>query len=97
MPNTGQITALSPLQIDMNKVKLDVLKPWITRKIAEFLKMDDDVVVEFVFNQLEEKVRQLFLFVSSGSCIILGTGTVLNVKSPVRWWSPFQRAKLDRR
>jgi serine/arginine repetitive matrix protein 1 len=41
----------------MNKVKLDVLKPWITKKIAEFLKMDDDVVVEFVFNQLEEKVR----------------------------------------
>jgi hypothetical protein len=66
-----------PFQIDMNKVKLDVLKPWITRKIAEFLKMDDDVVVEFVFNQLEEKVRQLFLFVSSDSCIILGT--VLNV------------------
>jgi hypothetical protein len=62
-----------PLQIDMNKVKLDVLKPWITRKIAEFLKMDDDVVVEFVFNQLEEKVRQLFLFVSSRSCIVLGT------------------------
>ena len=41
----------------MNKVKLDVLKPWITKKIAEFLKMEDDVVVEFVFNQLEEKVR----------------------------------------
>ncbi len=56
----------------MNKVKLDVLKPWITRKIAEFLKMDDDVVVEFVFNQLEEKVRQ-FPFVSSGSCVVLGT------------------------
>ena len=43
----------------MNKVKLDVMKPWITKKIAEFLKMDDDVVVEFVFNQLEEKVRGL--------------------------------------
>ena len=64
-----------PFQIDMNKVKLDVLKPWITRKIAEFLKMDDDVVVEFVFNQLEEKVRQLFVLVSSGSCT--GYRTVL--------------------
>jgi hypothetical protein len=40
----------------MNKVKLDVLKPWITKKISELLKMEDDVVVEFVFNQLEEKV-----------------------------------------
>jgi hypothetical protein len=60
-----------PLQIDMNKVKLDVLKPWITRKIAEFLKMDDDVVVEFVFNQLEEKVRQFDSFRSCRPVVIL--------------------------
>ena len=49
------------LQIDMNKVKLDVLKPWITKKISELLKMEDDVVVEFVFNQLEEKVSRCSL------------------------------------
>ena len=40
----------------MTKVKLDVLKPWITKRISEMLKMEDDVVVEFIFNQLEEKV-----------------------------------------
>ena len=44
------------VQIDMSKIKLDVLKPWITKRVAELLKMEDDVVVEFVFNQLEEKV-----------------------------------------
>ena len=38
-------------------MKLDVLKPWITRRTTELLKMEDDVVVEFIFNQLEEKVR----------------------------------------
>ena len=43
-------------QIDMSKIKLDVLKPWITKRVAEHLGMEDDVVVEFVFNQLEEKV-----------------------------------------
>ena len=36
---------------------MDVLKPWITKRTTELLKMEDDVVVEFIFNQLEEKVR----------------------------------------
>lgn len=43
----------------MSKVKLDVIKPWITTKITQILGMEDDVVVEFVYNQLEEKVRNL--------------------------------------
>jgi len=42
-------------KVDMKKVKLDVLKPWITKRTTELLKMEDDVVVEFIFNQLEEK------------------------------------------
>jgi serine/arginine repetitive matrix protein 1 len=43
-------------KIDMSKVKVDVLKPWITKRTTEMLKIEDDVVVEFIFNQLEEKV-----------------------------------------
>jgi len=43
-------------KIDMTKVKVDVLKPWITKRTTEMLKIEDDVVVEFIFNQLEEKV-----------------------------------------
>jgi len=46
-------------KIDMTKIKLDVLKPWITKRVYELLKMEDDVVVEFIFNQLEEKVELL--------------------------------------
>lgn len=42
-------------QVDMSKVRLDVLRPWISKKITEFLHIEDDVVVEFVYNQLEEK------------------------------------------
>lgn len=38
----------------MSKVKLDVLKPWIVKKITGILGWEDDVVVEFVVNQLEE-------------------------------------------
>lgn len=44
----------------MSKVKLDVLKPWITQKITEILKMEDDVVIDYVNNQLEEKVANDF-------------------------------------
>lgn len=43
----------------MSKVKLDVIKPWITTKITQILGMEDDVVIEFVNNQLEEKVRDV--------------------------------------
>jgi len=42
-------------KIDMNKVKVDTIKPWITKRVTEMLKIEDDVVVEFIFNQLEEK------------------------------------------
>ncbi|XP_021958339.1 serine/arginine repetitive matrix protein 1 isoform X2 [Folsomia candida] len=42
-------------KIEMNKIKIDVLKPWIGKRISELLGMEDDVVTEFVVNQLEEK------------------------------------------
>jgi serine/arginine repetitive matrix protein 1 len=42
----------------MLKVNLDVIKPWITRRLEELLGLEDDVVIEFVFNQLEDKVRK---------------------------------------
>lgn len=46
-----------PLQVDTKKVNLDVLRPWVTKKITGILGMEDEVVVEFIFNQLEaEKV-----------------------------------------
>lgn len=42
-------------RVDMSKVKLDVLRPWISQKITEILHIEDDVIVEFVYNQLEEE------------------------------------------
>lgn len=41
----------------MTKVNLEVIKPWITQRVTEILGFEDDVVIEFVFNQLEEKVN----------------------------------------
>ena len=49
----------------MSKVKLDTIKPWITSKITELLGgMEDDVVIDYVFNQLEQDkvIKSLHLF-----------------------------------
>ena len=57
-------------KIDMSKVKIDVLKPWITKRVYEMLKMVDDVVVEFIFNQLEdEKVCILIVIVVASALL----------------------------
>nr|CDQ02719.1 BMA-RSR-1, isoform d [Brugia malayi] len=42
-------------KICMDRVNLDVLKPWITAKLNDILGIEDDVVIEYVFSQLEEK------------------------------------------
>ena len=41
-------------QVDMNKVNLDTIKPWITQRVTDLLGIEDDVVVEFIFNLLEK-------------------------------------------
>lgn len=43
----------------MSKVNLEVIKPWITKRVTEILGFEDDVVIEFIFNQLEVKVMIL--------------------------------------
>ena len=44
----------------MSKVNVDTMKPWIANRITELLGLEDDVIVEFVFNQLEERVKYKF-------------------------------------
>ena len=41
-------------QVDMNKVNLDVIKPWITRAVIDLLGFEDDVVIDYAFSQLED-------------------------------------------
>ncbi|CAF4869197.1 unnamed protein product, partial [Rotaria socialis] len=38
-------------KVDMSKINLDIMKPWITRRLEELLGLEDDVVIEYVFNQ----------------------------------------------
>lgn len=44
------------LQVDMSKVNVDTIKPWIAQRVTALLGLEDDVIVEFVYNQLEERV-----------------------------------------
>lgn len=46
----------------MSKVNADSLKPWIASRVTELLGMEDDVVVEFVYNQLDARVMLMYLF-----------------------------------
>lgn len=45
----------------MSKVNLDTIKPWITRKITDILRFEDDVVIDFIFNQLDVQVTLIIL------------------------------------
>ena len=39
----------------MRKINVQVLREWVTKKITEILKFEDDVVVEYAFGILEDK------------------------------------------
>ncbi len=47
----------------MGKVNLDVIKPWITSRVTELLGFEDDVVIDFVFNLLENNQVPSSIFV----------------------------------
>jgi hypothetical protein len=51
-------------KVDMSKVNMDVVKPWITKRVTEILGFEDDVVIEFIFNLFEgNQVNLTFLHV----------------------------------
>lgn len=55
--DSGFYFFLRPFQVDMSKVNVDTVKPWIAQRVTELLGIEDDVLVEFVYNQLEPRVR----------------------------------------
>lgn len=44
-------------RVDMKKVNLIVMKPWIKLRITELLGIEDEVVVNLVNSELEEKEK----------------------------------------
>jgi hypothetical protein len=45
----------------MKKVNLDVIKPWISNRITELLGLEDELVIDYAYSLLEEKVRVALL------------------------------------
>lgn len=45
-------------KVDLRKVSLQVIKPWIENKVQELLGFEDDVVTEYVMGQLESDEMQ---------------------------------------
>lgn len=47
----------------MRKVNLTVIRPWIAKKVVEFVGLEDEVVVEYAMGLLEDE--QQFVGLSS--------------------------------
>ncbi|KAG6511909.1 hypothetical protein ZIOFF_029988 [Zingiber officinale] len=41
--------------VDMTKVKMDVIKPWIATRVTELLGFEDEVLINFVYGLLDGK------------------------------------------
>ena len=42
------------MQVDMRKVNLSVIRPWIVKKVVELVDFEDEVVVEYAMGLLED-------------------------------------------
>eukprot|EP00249_Psilotum_nudum_P022108 c28376_g1_i2 orf=564-2882(-) len=42
--------------VDMSKVKIDVIRPWIAKRVTELLGFEDEVLINFIYGLLEGKV-----------------------------------------
>lgn len=45
---------LLSLQVDMKKVNMEVIKPWIAKKVTELVGFEDEVVIEYAMGLLED-------------------------------------------
>ncbi|KAF5402585.1 putative tumor differentially expressed protein [Paragonimus heterotremus] len=42
-------------KVDMTRINLDCIRPWVAKRITELLNFEDEVVCNYVLNQLEER------------------------------------------
>ena len=48
---------LSVPKVDMRKVNLQVIRPWITNKVIELVGFEDEVVIEYAMGLLEDESK----------------------------------------
>ena len=49
-------------KIDMKKIQLEIMKPFITNKLNSLMPVEDEVIIEYVFSQLEQSQVPSFFF-----------------------------------
>lgn len=79
-------------QVDMKKVNMEVIQPWITKKVTDLLSLEDDVLINYIFSLLEEKVWLSGVFVDLRS---LSYHTQLITSSHPLRYSSYKGAKLS--
>lgn len=42
-------------KVDTSKINLDAIRPWVSKRLQEILRAEDEVLVEFVIEQLAQK------------------------------------------
>lgn len=52
---------LNSHQVDMRKVNLTVIRPWIAKKVTELVGFEDEVVVEYAMGLLEDQQEPVCL------------------------------------
>ncbi|GJN89233.1 hypothetical protein Rhopal_002212-T1 [Rhodotorula paludigena] len=65
-------------KVDVRKVEMAVMKPWITKRVIELLGFEDDVLLEYIFSLLEDQENPI---VDAKQMQILLTG-FLESKTP---------------
>ena len=65
------------LQVDMRKVNLTVIRPWIVNKVVELVGFEDEVVIEYALGLLEDKSKPVSIFESTYHPVISLTLHVL--------------------
>jgi serine/arginine repetitive matrix protein 1 len=40
----------------MQKVRVEVIHPWIAKRVSEMLGFEDEVVINMIYGQLEDRV-----------------------------------------
>ncbi len=48
-------------RVDLRKVNISVLRPWIAKRLIELMRVEDDVVVEYVYSMLEDRDKPVSL------------------------------------
>jgi hypothetical protein len=52
-------------QVDLKKVNLNVIRPWIAKKVTELVGFEDEVVVEYAMGLLEDPNHTVIVFICS--------------------------------